>query len=205
MKKRCTKCGEKKAVGEFYPRKIAKDGHESKCKVCIKESCRKYREENKEKNREYFRQWRKANSEKVRKRNREQYEKDPEAARKRGRDYYAANRKERLAQQHERRKTDRFAVALVDSRGQAKKGDYAPCNATVEELKAAFSGRCAICAVPELELNKKLHMDHDHTTGEFRGWLCYLCNNMLGLARDSEDILINALHYLMSNSRQQQE
>lgn len=92
----------------------------------------------------------------------------------------------------------RFRVSLAASKTGAKRRGGVPCSATVAEIKAAFNGHCAICDVPEIECNQKLHLDHDHETGNFRGWLCYHCNNILGRAKDSEEILINALHYLMN-------
>jgi hypothetical protein len=36
-------------------------------------------------------------------------------------------------------------------------------------------GLCEVC-----EELKKLYYDHDHATGEFRGWLCNTCNMLLG-------------------------
>jgi len=97
-------------------------------------------------------------------------------------------------------KQERFGKALVASAYAAKAGDYAPCSATRDEIVAAFTGRCEVCGVPEIEMNKKLCMDHDHSTGEFRGWLCGHCNRALGLLGDSEDLLVNALHYLMART-----
>ncbi len=107
-----------------------------------------------------------------------------------------AEQKMLLAQ--ERRIRNRFKASLTQSRSKAKRYGYVPCDATAEELVAAFAGKCHICGVPEAECNQKLHMDHCHETGKFRGWLCYHCNNLLGRAKDSEEILINALHYLMN-------
>lgn len=42
--------------------------------------------------------------------------------------------------------------------------------------------------------------DHDHTTNEFRGWLCHQCNRALGTMNDSIDRLQAAIEYL-KNSR----
>jgi hypothetical protein len=38
--------------------------------------------------------------------------------------------------------------------------------------------------------------DHNHITGEFRGWLCSMCNLALGNARDSSDILRKLANYI---------
>jgi hypothetical protein len=38
--------------------------------------------------------------------------------------------------------------------------------------------------------------DHDHETGEFRGWVCDDCNNMLSRAKDNIDTLREGANYL---------
>ena len=52
---------------------------------------------------------------------------------------------------------------------------------TVEELEAlekAVNHQCQICGVHEKDTPKgRLHVDHDHETGEFRAWCCNRCNN----------------------------
>ena len=42
----------------------------------------------------------------------------------------------------------------------------------------------------------KLHMDHDHKTGLFRGWLCMKCNTGIGKLGDDEFGLQRAIMYL---------
>jgi hypothetical protein len=54
---------------------------------------------------------------------------------------------------------------------------------------------CAICGTTLL-LDASTHQDHDHATGRVRAILCRLCNQMLGQARDSQQILRNAAAYL---------
>lgn len=44
-----------------------------------------------------------------------------------------------------------------------------------------------------------LHLDHDHKTGKFRGWLCYLCNTGLGKLGDDREGLMKAMVYLEKN------
>lgn len=45
-------------------------------------------------------------------------------------------------------------------------------------------------------LRRALHWDHDHTTGQFRGWLCHHCNLALGSAQDSVERLQQLIAYL---------
>jgi len=52
-------------------------------------------------------------------------------------------------------------------------------------------GPCDICGV----VMKRVH-DHAHLTGEFRGWLCGLCNVAIGMFRDDPELLSAAAEYL---------
>ncbi len=95
---------------------------------------------------------------------------------------------------------NRFAVALQQSIGSAKRGNYEPCNATKEEVKSAFTGRCFVCGIPEIECTRKLSLDHCHGTGIFRGWLCRNCNSAAGLLRDSPQIARILAEYIERSS-----
>lgn len=55
--------------------------------------------------------------------------------------------------------------------------------------KAADS--CEICGG-----TKRISYDHDHATGEFRGWLCHTCNVALGMAKDDPELLEKMAAYL---------
>ena len=59
---------------------------------------------------------------------------------------------------------------------------------------------CAICKKHQSEFNKRLFVDHDHSTGRVRGLLCYFCNTILGQARDQIEILENGIKYLQKNN-----
>lgn len=75
------------------------------------------------------------------------------------------------------------ASALKTSRKQA--GCVNPSGETRD-------GPCEICgshAAP-------LHFDHNHETGEFRGWLCGPCNRAIGLMKDDPLRLELAAKYL---------
>lgn len=52
-------------------------------------------------------------------------------------------------------------------------------------------GQCELCGKVG-----KVHWDHDHETGKFRGWLCVSCNTGLGKLGDSIEGLERALAYL---------
>lgn len=70
---------------------------------------------------------------------------------------------------------------------------------TIEEfilMKEECGNQCMICGVHINELNKDLHVDHDHTSGNIRGLLCSTCNSGLGMFKDSTELLKNAIEYL---------
>jgi hypothetical protein len=57
--------------------------------------------------------------------------------------------------------------------------------------------RCELCGgTPKTGRWKILHLDHDHETGTFRGWLCHNCNVGLGHFDDSVPLLRKAIAYL---------
>jgi transcription initiation factor IIE alpha subunit len=51
---------------------------------------------------------------------------------------------------------------------------------------------CPICQ----KKAKKYYLDHNWSTGDFRGWLCNACNVALGLLKDDPIILNRAIEYL---------
>jgi hypothetical protein len=48
------------------------------------------------------------------------------------------------------------------------------------------------------DTNAVLCLDHDHTTGAFRGWLCKRCNSAIGLLGDTLYGVLCAVDYLMA-------
>lgn len=57
-------------------------------------------------------------------------------------------------------------------------------------------GFCENCGRHEKEFAKRLHLDHCHKTGKFRGWLCSECNTGLGKLGDDIGSLRKAIAYL---------
>ena len=73
-------------------------------------------------------------------------------------------------------------------------------NLTNKEYLNLFNqqeGKCAICNTPQIELKRKLVIDHDHETGKIRGLLCMKCNHGLGQFNDNPLIIKKALKYLL--------
>jgi hypothetical protein len=176
--KRCKSCGQIKDASEYYPRR-------GSCKVCYNEQARS----------NYV-----ADKEKV------------QATHKR---YYELHKKEILhrTQKYSRQHRDkvrvytassaakhRFKNALKSAAYGATKRGYSPCDATEKEINAAFTGKCYVCGILESECKCRLHMDHCHKTGKFRGWLCHSCNYALGYAGDSKELLQRLIDYLDANN-----
>jgi len=182
----CSKCGKERPVSEFSPNGQAKaDGvrpRKSYCKICASEAARHWYQENRNR---------------VLTKKKERYGREKERLKKESREWYWKNHARCLAVKSEwRRKNkreytevirrwtraNRFRIAINSSRNAAKRLGYSQCTATVKEIEAAFTGYCHVCGLSESEHNGKLHMDHDHETGEFRGWLCRSCNAKDALA-----------------------
>lgn len=66
-----------------------------------------------------------------------------------------------------------------------------------DDMVQAQGGRCAICRA---EPDGRLHVDHCHDTKVVRGLLCGFCNRMLGMAKDSPEVLRRAADYLAQHN-----
>ncbi len=66
------------------------------------------------------------------------------------------------------------------------------------KMFAEQNGCCKICGVHQVELCKRLAVDHDHGTGEIRGLLCGSCNLALGHIEGAikKDLMNSILKYL---------
>ena len=68
---------------------------------------------------------------------------------------------------------------------------------SIEKTRMSLATRprsetCEICGVGDV----RIVLDHNHTTGKFRGWICNHCNSSLGFARDNVDTLYKMINYL---------
>lgn len=66
---------------------------------------------------------------------------------------------------------------------------------TLDEYNEQVSLRdnlCDICC----SFSKVLHVDHNHSNGKVRGYLCGSCNRAIGLLKDSAAVCREASYYL---------
>ena len=84
--------------------------------------------------------------------------------------------------------------------GNHCKGCYSEMKALVYQLKKLNpkprDGKCQACG----ETPDVLHLDHDHTTGKFRGYVCEGCNHSMGKSNDDPEKLIKQAEYLRERS-----
>jgi hypothetical protein len=65
-----------------------------------------------------------------------------------------------------------------------------------KKIYDAQEGKCACCGRPESDFKRRLHVDHDHSTGHVRALLCTLCNPLVGFAKEKSERLEMAIAYL---------
>lgn len=63
-------------------------------------------------------------------------------------------------------------------------------------LEERQDGVCAICRKVNIA-NRRLAVDHDHTTNTVRGLLCNSCNRAVGFFNDDPRLLAAAIEYLL--------
>ncbi len=82
-------------------------------------------------------------------------------------------------------------------------------NAILRRLKKIappMPTHCQCCGLDPLTnpnlgpTRKTLQLDHDHQTGEFRGWVCDNCNVALSRAGDNFTGVVNLIKYLLTTT-----
>jgi hypothetical protein len=64
---------------------------------------------------------------------------------------------------------------------------------TTQEYMDKFNaqgGKCAVCKTHESDLERKLAVDHEHSTGKVRGLLCHTCNRSIVSVLENKPNLI---------------
>jgi hypothetical protein len=69
-----------------------------------------------------------------------------------------------------------------------------------DEMLQRQDNRCAICHKPAVEEHRALAVDHNATTGQIRGLLCFRCNFGLGWFQEDRERLIRAVKHLADNN-----
>lgn len=138
-------------------------------KEAQKKRMKRWREENREKVREYSRAWREKNADHIK-------------------DYNASYMPEYY---------QREGAAISRWKRNLKAYDLTP--ADFNKMWQAQNGKCAICQhemAPRGRKKDAATVDHNHATGEVRGLLCRGCNHGIGNLKDDPEILLRAAEYL---------
>jgi hypothetical protein len=144
-------------------------------------------EKDKEIMREYARFMGLAFQEEHRKKARERYAKHPE--------YFAPLMKEWQANNRDKCNRSKNKCILKKLYGMTPEDRI--------EMSKKQGDVCKICGRPNSgNKGKYLHIDHNHVTGKVRGMLCNNCNTMLGMAKDDQFVLHNAIAYLQETSQE---
>ena len=107
--------------------------------------------------------------------------------------YYAANREKITARGREYNKTEHRRDY---SRNYARRWLRAQRDRSATRPRPAT---CEVCGRHSADaLGRAIVFDHDHITGQFRGWLCNRCNRVIGLCRDDPAILLSLVRYLQN-------
>ena len=60
---------------------------------------------------------------------------------------------------------------------------------------------CPICKKRTIPgLTSKIVLDHNHSTGKVRGWICDSCNTGIGRFKDDTKLLEEAIKYLQKTN-----
>lgn len=94
---------------------------------------------------------------------------------------------------HKKKKTK------IDPNTSFKRRLYSKYRMSVEEYNELFikqNGCCGCCGKHQIDLDRRLAVDHNHETGEIRGLLCFSCNTGLGKLGDNLEGVLKMLEYL---------
>jgi len=89
----------------------------------------------------------------------------------------------------------KMAINPAFAKEKSRKQRYGISPAQYEEMLQQQNGVCAVCEQPPLA-DSSLHVDHNHETGKVRELLCLNCNNAIGHAQESADMLRKLARYV---------
>ena len=180
QEKPCSRCGKVYQVDEFrwlvrHDRGRDERHRDAWCRLCRRE----YKRLPQQREKASARQWLNTQA-------------SPELREKqrlRAKAYYASHKRDVLAKMREKGK----AGGYLDGRLRSKFGiGLAEYLGMVE----AQAGKCRLCGREESTRQRRLAVDHCHSTGKVRGLLCHHCNTGLGNFMDDAGLLRRAILYL---------
>lgn len=107
--------------------------------------------------------------------------------------YYQEN-KDKIRARVKKYRLENIEKTTRAARNSRYKKEYGITLSDYESMLSAQNHRCAIC--DRLSPYGRLHVDHNHKTGESRGLLCFDCNSGLGKFGDDVGVLRDAIKYL---------
>lgn len=174
-----------------------------------RESARAWKLANPEKAKANHKKWRDANKERIKQYGEQYKAKDPEKFRMKANartDKWRELNRERYLEQSKAR-----YQANADERRAKRKAYYQKYYAEKGHLWLEYGRKkrglpsadrpcpedslCEACGGPP-NGQGKLHLDHCHVSGKFRGWLCHKCNNGFGLLGDTLIEIERRIEYL---------
>ena len=133
---------------------------------------------------------------------------DPERKRQQSRAHYQRTKERRRETADAWRARNKDRVREVAAAWHQRNKEHVSARTATNYRKRLAASRaafpsppavCECCGLPpsgKTPQSSKLHFDHCHVTGKFRGWLCMYCNLTLGLMNDSVERLASAIKYL---------
>lgn len=101
---------------------------------------------------------------------------------------------------HQEYKKENPAATARNRKAEKLKLRYGLTYEEWEALRENEGYACMVCGITEVELDRRLDVDHCHSSGKVRGVLCNPCNTLLGHAKDNIGILKSAIAYLENNA-----
>lgn len=90
-------------------------------------------------------------------------------------------------------------TAINSTRQHAKNKGYVSCITDMSTIISAWTGECVIC-----KSTYRLQLDHCHTSGKFRGWICRDCNAKVGAAEAGYISIQSVVDYIRAAAEEMQ-
>jgi len=207
--KKCYRCKEDLSLENFHKDKSKKDRLDYMCKNCRKIKQRKDYVKNLEKIKIRHKKYRAEHAERERKRGIKYYKEHIEEEKKRSKKYYLNNLKKTKERhkkfylknpdydkKHYKKNIKKIQERRFSLKGRDVRSKY-KFNVTISDMLEWQDYKCAICQ--EVENGIRLHVDHDHITGQIRMLLCHGCNLGNGIT-DNWQLLLAKSEYIKTYS-----